>query len=222
MCIAAALSLVAGCATTKQARNVETSGFLGDYSKLHQGAKGEALLVYRNPSADFSKYDKVLLEYVTIWKSPDSSLEKVPHAELRRLSLDLYSQVKRKLEEDYELVDQPGPGVMRLRLALTEAGKSNVALDIFSTIVPQARILSAGKSMATGTESFVGGAAGEAELTDADTGEILFAAVDRRAGGKSFKGSSDPWSDVHYSFAYWAHRIRDRLREERAAGAEGA
>lgn len=66
-----------GCGTTDQARKVDTSGFLGDYSQLQPGKSGEALLVYRNPGADFSKYDKVLVDPVAVWRGSGSDLEDV-------------------------------------------------------------------------------------------------------------------------------------------------
>jgi len=54
--------LFTACASTKQARNVEPSGFLGDYSKLQEGGKDEALLVYRNPHANISRFNKIIIE----------------------------------------------------------------------------------------------------------------------------------------------------------------
>ena len=72
-----------GCAATQEAKSVEKSGFLGDYSRLKegqrsifsQGAEDQALLVYMNPAADWRKYKKVWLDPVTIWmKREDSQL----------------------------------------------------------------------------------------------------------------------------------------------------
>ena len=54
----ALLLLLAGCATTEQTRSVEPSGFLGDYSRLQPGKSGQALLVYIDGTADFSRYDE--------------------------------------------------------------------------------------------------------------------------------------------------------------------
>ncbi|MEE9214490.1 MAG: DUF3313 family protein, partial [Thermodesulfobacteriota bacterium] len=99
----------------------------------------------------------------------------------------------------------------------TEAGKSNVGLNIFSTIVPQAILLSGAKKLATGTNSFVGAASVEGKITDSNTGEILAAMVDRRAGGKSLKGAMNAWNDVEQAFQYWAERLSQRLREMRTA-----
>jgi hypothetical protein len=81
-CLSAALTLavasvwLAGCAETKQpwrsaplGKEVAGSGFLGGlYPMQHEGEKGEALLVYRNPKIEnrevFAQYTKVLLEPV--------------------------------------------------------------------------------------------------------------------------------------------------------------
>ena len=61
------LALLAGIYSTGcQATKPSYSGFLGDYGLLQPGGEGEALLVYRNPKADFADYDKVLLDQVTI------------------------------------------------------------------------------------------------------------------------------------------------------------
>ncbi len=206
---------VAGCATTQQAPEVVESGFLTEYSYLRPGGEGEALLVYRNAEADFTVYDKILFERVTIWRSAEEQLEDVPEADLRRLADHLYLAVYDKLAKDYEMVEEAGPGVLRIALALTEVKESKVGLDIFSTVAPPARVVSEARNLATGTQAFVGGATVEAELSDAETGEILVAAVDSRVGRKSLRGAASSWSDVEESFEFWAERISQRLGEAR-------
>ena len=54
-----------GCPSTHQARKVEDSGFLKDYSRLKKGVGDEALQEYINPAANFSTYDKVLIDHIT-------------------------------------------------------------------------------------------------------------------------------------------------------------
>jgi len=56
----AAATFLTGWAASLQARDVETSGFLGqDYELLRPGQEGEALLVYRYPEACRTSYDKI-------------------------------------------------------------------------------------------------------------------------------------------------------------------
>ena len=206
---------VSACATTQQARHVETSGFLEDYSQLQKGKAGEALLVYINPEADFSAYDKVLLDDVTIWRAVDSNLEDVPEEEIEELALGLHEAMVENLKEDYEIVHRAGPGTLRVRVAITEAAKSWVVMDTLTTVIPHTRLISGIQKLATGTHSFVGKASIEGEILDAQSGERLAAAVDRRAGGKSFQGLMSSWDDVKEACQYWAGRLRDRLRAER-------
>jgi hypothetical protein len=213
--IAGLLVLVAGitgCAQTEQAREVETSGFLRDYSILQPGKEGEALLVYRNPQADFSRYQAVYVERAIILITKDST---VPREDLKRLADDLRSKVIWKLNEDLLVVPKPVPGALRIELALTEAEPSDVGMDIVSTIIPPAGLVSGAKELATGTRAFVGRASVEAKLTDSNTGTLLMAAVDRRVGGRSLDGSMSSWDDVHQAFEYWADTLSQRLREWR-------
>ena len=44
------IALLIGCKSTKQARSMEQTGFLGDLAPLMQkGKEGEALLIYKSP-----------------------------------------------------------------------------------------------------------------------------------------------------------------------------
>jgi Protein of unknown function (DUF3313) len=208
-------TLVTGCQTTQQVREVTQSGFLGDYSLLQPGAEGEAALVYVNPNANLGAYKKVLIDPVTVWLAPDSNLAEMPVEERQRLADSLYAKLLEALGTDYQTVSAPGPGVMRISAAITEAEKRRVVLDTISTVYPAARAMSQVKSMATGTQSFVGGSSAELKVTDAQTGELLFAAADRRAGGKTLEKGFDSWSDVENAFQYWAGRVRYRLCQER-------
>ncbi len=207
------ITLFVGCAPTYQARKVETSGFLGDYSMLQEGDKGEAQYIYINPDADFAAYDKVVFDPVEVWCSVDS---KIPREDLHNLASHLHNKVIVKLEEDYEIVETQGPGVMHISVALTEAKKSKVGMDIITTILPQSYLMSGARKLATGTNSFVGEASIEGKITDSNTGERLAAVMDRRSGGKTLKGSTKAWNDVEEAFQYWAAKLIKRLRELRA------
>ncbi len=208
--------LFTGCASTKQARNVEPSGFLGDYSKLREGGKDEALLVYRNPHADISRFNKIIMEPVQIWPARDSDLNDSPEREVQRLISLLHSELLINLREDWEIVNEPGADVMRIRVAITEADKASVVLNMVSTVFPIGRIISEGKNLASGTHSFVGAASVEAEISNAATGEVLWAGVDRRVGGKTVRGSASKWSDVREAFKFWSRRLTERLRAARS------
>ena len=50
----------------------------------------------------------------------------------------------------------------------------------------------------------------EGKITDAETGTLLSAAMDKRVGGKTFK-DFDIWSDVRAAVDYWVKLIVFRL-----------
>ncbi len=213
LALAGLILALGACATTKQARNVETSGFLADYSKLREGEGGEALLVYISPDFDASQYDKVILEPVTLW-SVGTQLKKVPYEDQQRLGTNLYEALKTEISKTHEIVQEPGPGTLRIRLALTEAGKSRAALNLITTVMPYSLALSQVKKLVTGTHSFAGSASGEVEVLDTQSGQVLMAGVDRRVGGKTLRGAASTWDDVQRSFDEWAKKIGARLRGE--------
>jgi hypothetical protein len=212
--------VVTGCATTQEAKSVEKSGFLGDYSLLKegqrsafaQGAENQALLVYKNPAADWRKYKKVQLDPVTVWTSgKDSQLKDVSVEDRQRLSALLWSKMDESLRKDYVMTSQAGPDVLRIQVAITEAGESNAFLDTVTSIVPQTRLLSGMKSLATGVSAFTGSASVELKATDSDSGTILVEAVDRRGGTKSLSGVTNSWNDVEEAYRFWAEKMRYRL-----------
>lgn len=208
----------AACATTRQTRSVETSGFLGDYSMLRPGTGEEAQLIYINPGADFASYDKVMLDPVSIvFTRGSASSQKVSDAEIKRLADRLYYAVQVRLDDDYQIVEKPGPGVLRIRAALTEVRGSNVAVDVITTAIPQIKMIATVGQLATDAHLFVGSAGIEVEILDSATGERLAAVVDERAGTKVLRGSTSTWNDVKEAFDYWAERLGVRLAELRAA-----
>jgi hypothetical protein len=211
MCVAALI----GCAPTTQVRSTEVSGFLKNYDQLKEGEDDQALLVYLNPLASFSQYDKVVISPVSVWVSADSDLDDISAEERQNLVDYLDNALRENLKESFTVVERPEPGAMVVRVGLTEADDSEIVLDTISNVLPPAIALNLIKKVATGTSSFVGDARIEVEVLDGITGRRLLAAVDERAGSKVFKGKFDKWDDVHQAFNYWANKLQTRLVELR-------
>jgi len=210
-----------GCATTHQVSSgVEPSGFLGDYSQLQKGVKNRAVYSYWNPSANWSKYTKVMIEPVQLWKSddPNSPLGKLSPAKQQMLVSGLETALYDRLSKDYTMVNEPGPDVMVVRAAITEARKSKPVINLVSSVYPAALVLSYGKRAIWGTGTGVGSVTVEGEILDGQTNERLAAAVDRRAGTKAWRSKfNGTFGDVMASFDWWANRMAERLNEEKAS-----
>ncbi len=219
-------ALLAGCSQTAapeptiiQRAQGETvaapapTGFLGsDYSLMTAPAEGSdqmAMLRYVNPSAKWSTYNKIMIAPVTFWAGDDS---KVSAADQQALCDYAYSTFTKELGKNYTLVDQPGPGVLKISAALTDATSATPGLRSISVVIPQTRVLSAIKMAATGTFAFVGSAQGAIKFNDATSGELLAEAVDERVGGTSVKNITVfQWGDAENAINYWADLIDQRL-----------
>jgi len=211
---------VGGCAETYQVKgDVEQTGFLVNaYPLLKPGKEGEANLVYVNPDARWKAYDKIMLDPVTVWLGKDSVAKDtgvVPPDDVRALANLAYQKISEQLAKDYTLVQESGSDVMRVSVALTDVEHGMPVLDAVSTIHPLTHIVSEGKKLASGTHSFVGGARGELRIVDSQSGKLLGAAIDRRAGGKTLTKGFGYWADVENILEYWAAKIRWRLCTER-------
>lgn len=220
LALAIALSLV-GCGSTKQARSVNASGFLGDYSQLKPPAENstDPLLVYANPAADCRKYKSIMLDPVTLWaKEDNSSFAKLEPADRDYLLTEANKTLRETVAKGgYPLVDQPGPDVMRIRAALTEAEKSNVMMKEVSILAPYASAAATVWAEGKGQALFTGDAAYEVEALDSVTGERLFAAVDKRVG-KMDPRNYHSWDDVVDSLKSWEERGVKRLAHCRQTG----
>jgi hypothetical protein len=188
------------------------TGFLGpDASKLAPGPEGGAALVWVNPNAQWKNYDKVQLDPVQFWAADDS---KVSTADQQTLTTYFYNALQTNLQKSFTLVNQPGPGVMKLQVALMDATTATPGLRTVSVVVPQARILNLAQSMATDSYAFVGSAEAEMKATDSVSGELLAEAVDQRAGGMGLKAAASfKWGDAENAMDYWAQRIPQRFQE---------
>jgi hypothetical protein len=201
-----------GCAT---AEKVRPTGFLRDYSQLAKPEGDDrAQLTYVNPHADFRKYDMIMVDPVTVWDAGGTAVP--PREEAQSLADDLDDSLRITLGQDYRIVEQAGPGVMRLRVALTEGEDSwHVRDNVASRYDDELR--DARPEPSSATRGFVGRAGIEGEMLDALTGERLLAAVDRRAGARRLIAASKPWEDVRDLFDFWSDRLRLRLAELRGA-----
>ncbi len=217
------LVAMSGCATTvastpEAAKVIESggpppasvTGFLGpDASKLAPGPEGGAALVWINPTAQWNNYTKIQLVPVEFWATDDS---KVSPDDQKVLVEYFYNSLQTDLGKSFALVDQPGPGVMTLRVALMDATTATPGLRSISVLVPQARILNAAQSLATNSYAFVGSAEAEMKVTDSVSGELLAEAVDKQAGGMGIKGAASfQWGDAQNAMDYWSQKIQTRL-----------
>jgi uncharacterized protein DUF3313 len=167
------------------------SGFLGsDYSLLQPGAPGsgqEAMLAYTNTAVNFASYNKIMIAPVTFWADNDS---KVSSEDQQKLCDYFYNVLIADFGKNFTVVNEPGHGVAKLTVALSDATSATPVLRTISVIVPQAHALNLIKAGLTGTYAFVGSATGEAKLTDSVSGQLLAAWADQRFGTAAVRNAT--------------------------------
>lgn len=172
------------------------SGFLSDYASLEPAGPDRSRFV----SPALRDYRAVLVDPVEI-RTESGILTPDERAE----AADYFRAAAEGVitAQGIPLADAPGPGVARLRLALTGVAKSTP----WQKLHPAARFAGAG----------TGGAAMEGELVDSLTGAQLAAAVQADPGNQFNLTAFSTLDDVKGAIDKWAKDAAERIADARAA-----
>ena len=206
--------MTAGCAS-KEVKHTSYSGFLKDYPTFKPGPEGGADIVYFKEGVDYKKYNKVMMDHVVFYFKKGSEYDGIHLDELTKLADAFHESVFESLNGAYPVVNSPGPDVMRIRVAITDVVPSKPGLNIVTTAMPGGFAVKGIKKAATGSHSFIGNTAMEAEILDSMTNERIAVAIDSRAKGDTFRITEgmSKWGDVKDVFKFWAKRLKLWLDE---------
>jgi hypothetical protein len=201
----------------QEAESREVSGFLGDYSGLYPDAKNGDLLIYEKNKDVLKNYRKFIIHPVTVYLLPGSQDRGIDADDLDRLARYFTDAITDELiGSGYEVVTDPGPGVLVLQIAITNVeptgGKKNAAM--------QAGATAASVTVAPGVGLLVprlsvGKVGIEGEMIDSVSGERTVAFVTGKGGRRWFSGLNafKKWGDIEAAFRSWAKNFRKRLDE---------
>ena len=96
--------LLGGCSAGGM-KNVEQSGFLGDYSMLQPGSDGSAALTYFKPGVDFEPYTKIMFERVSVTLNHAAMEREVDPAILVEMADYYQNALLEAVKDGYEVVD---------------------------------------------------------------------------------------------------------------------
>ena len=214
MVVAVALQL-GGCGVgSYQARSVDVKESpLVNPDILVKGTDDQALYRYVNPKADIKQYTMVLIDPVMVYK--DAVLDKDERENYQKLANNAFVYLTKELEKYYRIVKDPEPGTLRVQMAIVDADSSKPVRNTLSTIVPVGMALSLVKYTATGKQAGVGEITMQIKITDAGTGELIGAALDRRVGGKELSKLWSSWHNADDALQYWAKRLSFTLCDMR-------
>lgn len=169
VCLSVAV-LIGGCGTAE----TKPTGFLSDYSKLDR--ETDTRFQYLDEKV-VAGYSSVIVEPVQVrmYSNPEAK-GKLTQEQIHELTTYMQSKMFEAVKAaGVKIADQPGPGVARIRVALTNIEKTDAI-----NILPQASLIHAG----------VGGASMEAEAVDSVTGKQFVAVM------QSGMGSRIPFSNL--------------------------
>jgi hypothetical protein len=224
--VAGALLLLGACAQQPSApgsravlpgSDLQVSGFLGDYSGFTRVPDQRDAWQWVRPGVDWKPYTKVFIPPVEVWLNPD--------AQYLGIQPDVYKQMTdtfRTLTAQqfraggYEVVDQPGRGVLKLRYALTGVTPERPGFTPLD-LLPVKIAVDAARA-ATGTDKNIIVVSGEVEARDGLTDQRLYAEVAVRRDYHLFLGKQLSWDDLKSGATEWAKLSRERL--DRARGVQ--
>ena len=204
--------LMIGCGQ-KTTGGSQYSGFLNDYSEVQyeKDASGEKVLRFVSPSLKSQGYNKVLIEPIQYYPEPVASKD-VTAETLDQIIAYVDEALRREVGSKVAIVNQPGDGVVRMRVALTAVGADAEGLKPHQ-FIPVALVLS-GARAAAGAHPYQATLFLEAELTDSIKGERMAIAIRggkgerlqkiRKSGStvtlESVKPMLDDWAEAYAKF----------------------
>ena len=208
------LVLLAACAAMEGGAQRGTSAILSEkvQAELRAGQGDFAPdLVYVSEKAHNAGYDKIMIDPI-MYFLPLEAPRRISPADRQTLMNNFHVLMARELGKDFLLALEPQRGTVRVQFAVLPATRDEVGLDTVAMVArvdPENEVVidALASPIQPGADLLV-----EAEWTDAVTGEVLGATVDRHFGQGSFDGGSfKSWADVNRYLKSYAVLIRYRL-----------
>lgn len=199
--------VVVGCSSGPIAKATKFTS----YEDFQPGPEGGVDLVWaklglRDPQrlhAKLAQYDSVIIDQVIVVAGEET----LSSAEIEDLSNHLITRIKQAIDPYKTVVEVASPRTLRLSIALSNVETPNPILAVTSSVLPFGLALSTISKVTTGEHTNVGSASIELLVSDASSGQALFAAIDRQAGNKDLSTMIDSLDDAKDAINYWVDRL---------------
>jgi len=224
--------------TASDAALATRSGFLTDYARLAPTPGGDGVRCWKRPNVAWKTYDKVLITRMQVTLKPGGN-KRVDPTDLKMLLDYFHNSLMTALKPQIQVVDKAGPGVLVMRIALTDLVPTNVADSVVGTAVPYgfaAEIATgAASGLPSGATPYLGETGIEVQFRDGASGAILAECEDTEVGRKyaadlnagaagaaqawvgGYISSFSSWSYAKDAFDKWAALTARRVAALRAA-----
>lgn len=209
--------MVSACSTHQSGLKPESadsvnSGFLSNYSILTPVEGREGIQRYIDRSAQPRQYHKLYIDPVQVFLYNDqASYKGVQPDVLKRISDSFHGEFVNVVKNDYEIVNEPGPDVLRIRLAITGLQPVSPPL-VVSDFIPIKAVFNAGRA-AVGASPRLAEISAEIEVLNSQ-GRTVAAAVATRKSDKTLpQNDRVTWNDLKPIVGSWAKQFRQSLDE---------
>lgn len=215
----------------------QSVGFLSDYARLKPLPGQHQAKAWRQDGVNWAQYDKVLIERIQVFLKNEGQRKGVDPTDLKTLIDYFYAALTREVGQAATLVDKPGPGVLRVRIAIVDLVPTSAAASAVGTCIPYAFAAELASGPADGLPAgstpylghtgiqaqFLDGASGRvvAEFADTEVGRKYVAELDKGVGNAAeqwasgYFSSFTTWGYAKNAFDKWAKLLRERLDELR-------
>lgn len=217
----------AGCASKpseQTAKPEEFSGYLGDYSNLTQTTDetGQEVLRYVSPRLKPGSHTKIIIDNIVFYPPFDEEAfaeqagRQVTKEALIKIRDYSNEALRREVGKVMTLTNQPGPGVLRIRVALTGVITQTKALKPYEYI-PVGLVI-AGLATAVGERDKDAYTIFETEVLESATGERLAMEVLKRRAGERLKDKNEELTADHVRELIDTSAAQTRLFFEQTVG----
>lgn len=217
MVAATAASLfLAGCAGTGGAEFSEPqvhSGFLPDYAKLQPVEGREGALRHIDRSVNLQPYTKLYIDPIQVFVNADSPYKGVQPDAVKRITDYFHKAFVDAVTPAYQVVGAPGPGVLRVRLAITGVQPVSPPLGV-TDFIPIKAVYNVGREVA-GKAPRVAELTAEMEVLDPQNRQVAAAVVTRKSDRTLPQGEQITWGELSPVVYAWARQFRLGLDDVR-------
>jgi len=233
VCVLSSAVLLAACSSTgglsmggggggtdavaSDASAIRRTGFLTDYARLRPAPGAEGMLCWRDANVDWKRYDKVLIERIRVYVKPDATQNPIDPTDLKMLLDYFHNALVKAITPEAQVVNAAGPGVLRVRIALTELTPTNTLESVAGTAVPYGFVAEIGSGAATGRPAgstpYMGDTGMAAQFRDGGSGRVVAECADNEIGRKyaadlnqGAAGAAVAWANGYVeSFTSWSY-----------------
>ncbi len=200
-------------------------------------AGDDAAQSWRAQGVDWTIYDKIFIDRIQVFVEEGSTDKGIDPTDLKMLIDYFYETLVKNIEPTTKIVDKTGPGVLVVKIAITDLMPTDYKLSMIGSLTPYAFVAEAASGPASGRPAgstpYLGECGIEVKFVDGSSGEIIAEFTDTKIGKKydidtskgtaatgekwvnGYLDSFTSWNYAKAAFDQWAELLRIRFDEVR-------